>query len=198
MVRGEANSHIRRRVYSWLGPTMMQARYAPAALGEFIGEEEDGEYYDRAAHNVSKGGETPPTPGTPSVFETPRSQLVFFEQIADGGQDTPRTPRSNDDAAGIKTPEEEEYDSDESRHVDLSYHPDRDAQDRHVPRQTPGSRRKSTTGTMGWTAGVDAVITPGGTRVGTRASTGWASHAGYDDLNDLGDVSGPSSFLPRP
>jgi hypothetical protein len=182
---------------------MMQARYAPASppnttptlAASFLGD--DDEYYDQAAENVRKGGETPPTPRTPSEFESPRSELGFFEHFADGGQDTPCTPRSDNEAAGIKTPPEEEYDSDDHRVVDLSYHPNEEAHGRHT-RKSPGSRRKSTAGTMGWTAEVDALITPGGTRVGTRANTGWASHSGYDDMHDLGDISGPSLYPPRP
>lgn len=167
---------------------MMQARYHPAPPN-FLGEDDDAEtdHYENAAQNVRKGAQTPPTPTTPSMAATPRSQGFGPD---DGGRRSPLTPRSEDERSQIATPPPEDEMAELSYRNDTSPPRTGKAQHEYIgspPRtgHTTGTRI-GTVGTMGWTAEVDALMTPGGTRVGT----GWASQADYDDMHELGNLAG--------
>ena len=147
---------------------MMQARHQ----GVFLGDDDDA-FYETAAENVRRGGQTPPTPATPLELETPRTP----PHGSDAEQLTPRTPRSDDE--GVTTP------------------PSEDGQ--HAPGNAniSGSTRSplrtdASSGTMDWAVQVDALITPGTTRAPTRGSvrTPWSSRVDFDDLNELGNLSG--------
>ena len=168
--RREPRAGAARRSRGRKTAAMMQARHQ----GAFLADEDA--FYDAAAENVRQGGRTPPTPCTPSEIETPRTHPDA--QQVDAEQHTPRTPRSDDEQVATPPSEDGEH---APRTAELSYHL---GGARIV---SPPPRTGLTTGTMGWTAQVDALITPGGT---TRASTGWASQADLDETRELGNVSG--------
>lgn len=179
-------------LHTMMTPTRRGAAQAGAAvlspgaeqMEAFLGDDDD--YYDRAAANVRGQAQTPPSPRTPSAAPTPRSYEGSFD---DAGE--PRTPRT---PVEVATPPS---DGGSPAHAHLSFFPNEratmdslhlDGTDIQTFSSPP--RTGLTAGTMGWTAEVDALITPAGTRTGTRAGTGWASHASYDNLSELGDVSG--------
>jgi len=161
-----------------------QAGAAVLSPGAYFGDEDD--YYDRAAKNVRLEAQTPPSPRTPSVAETPRNHVGAFN---DAGE--PRTPRTPVEVAtppsedGSPAPTHLSFFPHERVRMDSVHLDGTDIQTFASPPRTG-----LTTGTMGWTAEVDALITPARTRTGTRAGTGWASHARYDVTSELGDVSG--------
>ena len=153
---------------------MMQARHQ----GVFLGDDDD-TFYETAAENVRRGGQTPPTPATPLELETPRT-------LPDGSnaeQLTPRTPRSDDE--GVTPPPSEDGQHPPGK-ADLLYRPGSTRIVSSPPRTAASS------GTMGWAVQVDALITPGTTRAPTRGSvrTQWSSRVNLDDLNELGNLSG--------
>ena len=152
---------------------MMQARHQ----GVFLGDDDEA-FYETAAENVRRGGQTPPTPSTPLELETPRT-------LPDGSnaeQLTPRTPRSDDE--GVTTPPSEDGQHAPGK-ADFSY-----GGGTLIVSSPP--RTAASSGTMGWTVQVDALITPGTTRAPTRGSvrTQWSSRVDFDDLNELGNLSG--------
>lgn len=156
----------------------------PDYVEAYLGDEDD--YYERAAENIREAAQTPPSPRTPSEAETPRSQPAFFD--ASGPPHTPRTP---DDQSQVATPPSD--DGSPPRHLSIDERAPMGSIIQFAGAQTTSPPRTGlTTGTMGWTAEVDALITPAGTRTGTRAGTGWASQASYDDMSELGDVTGQS------
>ena len=167
-----------------MAATFSPAVYSIASIREaYLGDDDD--EYENAAGNDREAAQTPPSPRTPSEAETPRSQPDLFD--AEGPQHTPRTP---DDRSQVATPP---LSADSSPPM----HPHKDDRPRVgsinlcAKDQATSSppRTGLTTGTMGWTAQVDALITPAGTRAGTRAGTGWASQASYD-VSELGEMTG--------
>jgi hypothetical protein len=141
------------------------------AVQKLARDDDEDAWAAMAVANLRAGAQTPPTPMTPSAAGTPRS-LPGFE-LDKEGQGTPPSPRS-EGSEPIATPPSEDYNEDDRKdHLEMSEQP----------------TASNTSGTMGWVAEVHALIPK------KVEKARWVGASGYDDMRDIGDISGTAHFF---